>query len=96
MVLLEEGEYRFEGKVKTQGLVLGQNITRGGVTLRLSGERAATMHPAVSEWQTITYDFSVTGVADVELVCELRASSGRAWFDGDSLRLIRKGKPGKL
>jgi len=44
----------------------------------------------VSEWQTITYDFSVTGVADVELVCELRASSGRAWFDGDSLRLIRK------
>ncbi len=92
IVLLEEGEYRFEGRVKTQDLVLGRNVTRGGVTLRMAGERAATMHPVVSEWTPISYDFKVSGITDVELVCELRAASGWAWFEVDSLRLIRKNR----
>jgi hypothetical protein len=26
----------------------------------------------------------------IELLCELRAAKGEAWFDVDSLRLIRK------
>jgi hypothetical protein len=92
MVLLEDGEYRFEGRVKTMDLVLGSNVTRPGVTLRLSGERSATMHTDLSEWKTIHYDFNIAGITDVELVCELRAASGWAWFDVDSLRLVRKSK----
>jgi hypothetical protein len=30
------------------------------------------------------------GIHDIELVCELRASNGEAWFDAESLRLVRR------
>jgi hypothetical protein len=93
-VLLDAGQYRFEGRVKTKDLVLRGGVTRGGVTLRVSGERQATMHADVPQWRAISYDFTVNGLEDVELVCELRASSGAAWFEADSLRLFRKPKPG--
>jgi len=90
-VLLERGEYQFIGKVKTEELELGQDVVRGGVTLRQSGERAAKMTPSAPEWTTLTYDFEVLGLTDVELLCELRASNGRALFDVKSLKLLRKG-----
>jgi hypothetical protein len=90
-VLLEAGEYRFIGNVKTEDLEFGPDVTRGGVTLRQSGERAATMTPTAPEWTTLTYDFEVLGLTDVELLCELRASNGRAMFDVKSLKLQRKG-----
>lgn len=90
---LEEGEYQFVGKIRTQDLQFNRNITRGGVTLRTSGDRNPRMLTNAVQWTTFTYDLTVSGLADVELVCEFRASAGRAWFDTDSLRLIRK-KPG--
>jgi spore coat protein CotH len=40
-VLLEAGDYQFIGKVQTQALAISQGVTRGGVTLRMSGERAS-------------------------------------------------------
>jgi hypothetical protein len=89
-VLLAEGEYQFVGRVRGQGLRFDNNITRGGITLRTSGDRSPRMLTAAPDWTTFTYDFTITGVADTELVCELRASQGRAFFDVDSLRLIQK------
>jgi hypothetical protein len=89
-VLLEEGEYQFTGRLRTEGLQFDNNITRGGVTLRISGDRAPKMLTGAANWTTFTYDFPVTGLTDIELLCELRASHGRVWFDVDSLRLIRK------
>jgi spore coat protein H len=91
-VLLEQGEYQFTGRLRTEGLQFDDNITRGGVTLRLSGDRAPRMLAGAPEWTTFTYDFPVTGgLTDVELLCEMRASRGRVWFDAGSLKLIRKG-----
>ena len=90
-VLLEGGEYQFTGRVRTEDLKFDDNVTRGGVTLRISGDRAPKMLTAAPDWTTFTYDFPVTGLADIELLCELRASRGRVWFDVDSLELIRKG-----
>jgi hypothetical protein len=29
-------------------------------------------------------------VPDVELICQLRAATGEAWFDLESLRLVRE------
>ena len=46
-----------------------------------------------SDRTTFNYDFPVTGLTDIELLCELRASRGRVWFDVDSLKLIRKTAP---
>lgn len=87
-VLLSEGSYRFTGRVKTDRLATN-GVPRGGVTLRVSGERAAPIIASAADWTTLTYDFDVSGLLDTELVCELRASRGTVVFDADSLRLIR-------
>jgi len=42
-----------------------------------------------SDWQTVAVEFELTGVEDIELVGEFRATRGEAWFDTASLRLIR-------
>jgi hypothetical protein len=89
-VLLDRGEYQFVGKALLQGFAARDGVTKGGVTLRISGERNATMVTEASEWQTLTYNFSMPALSEVELVCEFRASSGRVRFDADSLKLIRK------
>jgi hypothetical protein len=92
-VLLEGGEYQFTGRLRTEALEFDENVTRGGVTLRVSGDRTPRMLADAPEWTTFTYDFSVAGLTDVELVCELRASRGRVWFDASSLQLTRKTIP---
>ena len=94
-VLLAKGEYQFVGKARTEGLEFGPTVAHGGVTLRKSGERAARMITEATEWTTLTYDFIMPALADIELLCEFRGSNGRALFDADSLRLIRKMKTGK-
>jgi hypothetical protein len=90
-VLLSEGGYRFTGRVRTHNLVTNQ-VARGGVTLRVSGERAAPIITAAEDWTTLSYDFEVSGLLDTELVCELRASGGSVTFDAASLKLVRLDK----
>ncbi len=49
---------------------------------RLSGD---------SDWVELTYDFDLRQpAADLEISCELLADEGEAWFDVDSLRIVRK------
>lgn len=91
-VLLAEGSYRFTGRVKTDRLATN-GVPRGGVTLRVSGERAAPTIASAADWTALTYDFEVSGLLDTELVCELRASRGTVVFDADSLRLTRLKAP---
>jgi hypothetical protein len=38
----------------------------------------------------VTYDFTTPGVQEVELICELTAFRGEAWFDIASLKLIKR------
>lgn len=88
-VLLEPGTYQFTGRVWTDNLVTN-NVSRGGVSLRISGEREPVMIGNSEGWATLSYDFEVKGLLDIELVCEFRASQGSASFDVGSLKLIRK------
>jgi len=78
------------GKVQTQSLGIDAGVTRGGVTLRMSGERNSKMVTRATEWTTLTYDFTMPAPADIELLVEFRGSNGRARFDLDSLKLVRK------
>jgi hypothetical protein len=91
-VLLGPGRYRFEGRVKAKELGFNQDVERGGVTLRLSGDRLAEMHAGPADWTTLHCEFSTTGLEDIELLCELRASSGWAWFEVSSLKLMQVGR----
>jgi hypothetical protein len=45
---------------------------------------------ATTDWVELSYDFDLRQpAADLEISCELRANQGEAWFDLDSLRIVR-------
>ena len=67
--------------------------TRQGAALRVGGrpERSESF-VGDSQWRTLRAEFEVAeAIAEVELICELRARAGEAWFDRDSLRVVRIG-----
>lgn len=94
-VLLREGTYVFEGRLRTKGIVPLENEKNSkglGAGLRQS-QKQARKHGFVgdTEWHPAAYEFTITGDReDVSLICELRGEAGEAWFDLESLRLVRK------
>ena len=91
---LAPGHYRFEGRVRTRNLEAMRFGQRHGASLRVAGhDTTGAGLLGTGEWtpQSVVMDLSGApgeSVA-VELRCEARARSGEAWFDGDSLRLLR-------
>ena len=93
-VLLDAGRYRFEGSIRLQDVVADPRDTRGGggVCLRVSRAALPKKLTGTTEWNRVAYVFEVENAGmEVELVCDLRARSGDAWFETSSLRLIREG-----
>jgi hypothetical protein len=90
-VRLERGQYRFQGKLKIQGIVLASDDPRAGVGLRISRRKFPRKLSGDADWSSAAFDFEVQqDQSDVELVCELRAAQGDAWFDLKTLRVIRR------
>jgi hypothetical protein len=90
--LLEPGEYQCTGKARTEEA----HAPGGGVTLRASGRSGANVVSDAPESTILTYDFTMSALGYLELVCELRGDHGNARFDLDSLKLIRKSKATRL
>jgi len=91
-VMLEPGVYRFEARVKTDSVVGVENPRKGeGAGIRDSGAQFARENELVgtSDWQLLTHTFRVNGVEQKFLLCELRAAAGEAWFDLESMRLVK-------
>lgn len=98
-VILAPGNYRFEARVRTVGVELlledlkdGQVLKGLGAGIRVSRAKQTRENQVVgdSPWQKLEYRFTVPSPPpEIELLCELRASAGEAWFDLDSLRLRR-------
>jgi hypothetical protein len=89
-IILEEGAYRFEGKVRTKDIRPSSGEPGGGAGLRISGGAVASELTGSQDWQKCAYSFRVPeGGNEVELICEIRASRGEAWFDSSSLRVVR-------
>ena len=97
-LMLSQGRYTFEGRVKTVG-VKATKEPNFGVGLRISGEKDRPVHLVGNkDWQVVKYDFEVTdALAEVVLVCELHANSGTALFPprfagaSQTLRLFTSG-----
>ena len=87
-LLLGTGRYEFTGLARTEG-VTAQPGETNGVILRMSGERSVESITVTDEWKTLRYEFEVSGVEDVELICEFRGAQGMGLFDVGSLRLVR-------
>lgn len=90
-VLLPHGRYRFEGSVRVAGVEPLPSGAHQGARLRIGGSaRDTTSLVGDSSWQDLTADFEVgPAPAKVELICELRARAGEAWFDLSALRVLR-------
>jgi spore coat protein CotH len=87
---LEEGAYRFEGKVRTKDVKPTSAEPDSGAGLRISGNPVVPELTGTQDWQNFSYPFHVRDSGGpVEVICELRASRGEAWFDASSLRVVR-------
>jgi spore coat protein H len=105
-VRLEPGHYRLEGKARTQAVTTDPGDRKGGAGLRNSERRMIQKLTGDTGWTNIVFEFDVGDtssqsgfmgmgpvqeeIPDLQLICELRAAKGEAWFDRDSLRLLRK------
>ena len=89
-VLLPKGRYVLEGQCRAIK-VAADDAPNSGVGLRISGGQRKTRLVGDTAWTRSEFEFDVTDAArEVILVCELRASSGEAWFDVESLKLRRR------
>jgi spore coat protein CotH len=89
-VLLPAGKYKFAGKVRTAGVAPSDDPAGSGAGLRISGGKRTNKLSGDSNWQKLEHELEVTGaLVEVELVAELRATKGQAWFDAKSLVLVR-------
>jgi spore coat protein H len=88
---LDAGKYRFEARIRTQGVKPGDDESGVAAGLRISGSKRHEQNSSRGDtpWQTVAFDFETDG-GGVVLVAELRASSGEVWFDKTSMRLLRR------
>jgi hypothetical protein len=93
--LLDKGRYRFEGRVRTSGVIPPPRRRREGAGLKLGGakEGFTSKVAGTAPWTPLAIEFVINGAAEeVEFICELTAAAGEAWFDLDSLRLTKLGQ----
>ena len=90
-VLLGRGRYRFDGRAKVAGVKPLASGIHQGAGLRIGGGlRQAANLVGDSSWQPLAVQFQVHEASqEIELICELRASAGQAWFDLDSLKVVQ-------
>lgn len=85
-VVLQPGEYLFEGIGEIQGA-----DPQGGIRLRLSGIQPEWARPPAGREIPLQFQFEVTDpMSTIELICELGGATGTAAFDEGSLRLTRQ------
>ena len=90
MVALEPGNYRFEAKLRTKGVVAAQGSSGEGAGLRISGASRGGVNALAGDtaWQTVAYPFAANG-GETMLVMELRATKGEMWCEKGSLQIVR-------
>jgi hypothetical protein len=94
-VRLPRGRYAFDGVCRVAGVTPLPFGSHHGASLRVAGG-AARSRPVMgtSGRERLRVEFEVTeAAAEVMLICELRASSGEAWFEIDSLKVTRRQEP---
>ena len=103
-VRLDPGRYRFRGRAKCRGVVSDPGDTKAGAGLRDSNHRFIQKLSGDGDWTDVSFDVDLgqvssqfgfmapveSGIPEVELICQLRAARGEAWFDPDSLHLVRE------
>ncbi len=89
-IALPPGRYRFEAMVKTADVAAGGDASGDGAGLRISGGTRTGVNGLTGNaaWQKLGFEFEAAG-AEVVLVAELRAAKGEAWFQTESLQIVK-------
>lgn len=90
-VLLAPGKYRLATRCKVEGVSDLAVDDRGlGAGLRISGQPRSNHLVGTTDWTELSFEFEVTEEPRVvELVAELRSTSGTAYFDLSTFRLYQ-------
>jgi spore coat protein CotH len=89
-VMLGPGRYQFQGRARVESVAVAAGDQRGGAGLRISKGPMPRKLTGTSDWQECKYTYEVSEEAtDDEMICELKATGGEAWFDASSLRLVQ-------
>lgn len=89
-VRLGRGGFRLEGKVKTINVTPIPEDKGVGAGIRISGGMRENKAVGTADWQTVSFPIEVNeDLKEVEVVVELRSTSGTAIFDVDSLRVVK-------
>jgi hypothetical protein len=90
-VLLPNGRYSFRDRVCTAGVTPLPMGIHQGAGVRIGGRRPESARlTGTSAWRELSAAFEVTlPMEKVDLICELRAAAGDAWFDLSSLEIVR-------
>lgn len=90
-LLLRTGKYRFEARVKTDSVIPIPDDQGHGAGIRRVGTGRSQDFTGTNDWEAVSLEFEVReDQRDVELILELRARHGTAWFDRGSLQLKKQ------
>ena len=93
-VALLPGRYRFEGDIKLENLVTEDTDVRGGACLRIGdyqSNNATRWRDSTDGFKHYVHRFQIQDeLVDMDLLCDVRAKSGRVIFDARSLKLIQE------
>jgi spore coat protein H len=87
---LDGGSYVFYARVRTTGVIPLPNEDAGGAGLSVSGKGLRSTLSGDSSWKILELPFEIAPSGEtIELACELRCQTGAAWFESESLKLVR-------
>jgi spore coat protein H len=89
-VLLPPGRYKLVANVRTQNVQSLEDDKGKGAGVRVSGGIRTNTLQGNSDWKSLEFPLEVSGnPTEMVLVAELRSSSGQAWFETNSLRVVK-------
>ena len=91
-IALRPGRYRVEGRVRCREVEVEAGQGEEGACLRVEGWSSSRRLTGTGGFNTLSQRFRVApgGPSQVEIVCELRSKAGEAWFDKQSLHIVRE------
>lgn len=87
---LPAGHYTLAARIRTSHLTPLKDARGEGAGLRISGGNRSNTLAGTADWALVRHDFDLSAGRDLELVAEIRANSGEAWFDLGSMKIIRR------
>jgi hypothetical protein len=89
-LFLPPGTYRFDARIRTQGVVKLSPPSGGGAGIRVSGGTRLGRNALEGDtlWKPLSYEFT-TARGETTLIAELRAQAGEMWVERKTLHLMR-------